>query len=100
MTRTEALAEYVGANDDQADFIRACVETAQELVSQFVGGSNVPEVVLDRAVLEVGSEMFHRRNAPNGIAQFAVEGTAIRVARDPLVGAYPLLSRYVGGGFA
>ena len=100
MTRTEALIEYVGADASQTDFVESCVDAAVGLVSQFVGSSDVPAGVLERAILEVGSEMFHRRNAPNGVAQFAVDGSAIRVARDPMVGAYPLLARYVGGGFA
>jgi hypothetical protein len=47
----------------------------------------------------VASELFHRRNAPNGIAQFAsMDGTAMRVSRDPLTSTYPLLNRYVLGG--
>lgn len=100
MTRTEALIEYVGADASQTAFVESCVDAAVGLVSQFVGSSDVPAGVLERAILEVGSEMFHRRNAPNGVAQFAVDGSAIRVARDPMVGAYPLLARYVGGGFA
>ena len=100
MTRTEALIEYVGADASQTAFVESCVDAAVALVSQFVGSSDVPAGVLERAILEVGSEMFHRRNAPNGVAQFAVDGSAIRVARDPMVGAYPLLARYVGGGFA
>jgi len=57
--------------------------------------------VLERAYLEVGSELFHRRSAPNGVMQFTtLDGSAIRVARDPMVGAYPLLKRFVGFGLA
>lgn len=63
--------------------------------------SSVPAAVLDRAYLEAGSELYHRRQAPNGIAQFATpDGNPVRVARDPLVGVYPLITPYLGGGFA
>jgi len=35
------------------------------------------------------------------VAQFTtLDGSAIRIARDPMVGAYPLLRRYVGWGIA
>ena len=79
-----------------------CEAEAEALVTAYVGTALVPSEVLGRAVLEVGSELFHRRSAPNGVAQFGtLDGAApLRVARDPMVGAYPLLARYVGGGFA
>jgi len=61
----------------------------------------VPPVVLDRAIKEVGSELFHRRQAPGGVAQFAgLDGAPIRVARDPMVSAYPILARHVGPAIA
>lgn len=57
-------------------------------------------VVLDRATREVCSDLFARRNAPNGIInqQFAgadgpISGPA-RIHRDPLTPAYPLLGKW------
>jgi hypothetical protein len=71
------------------------------MVTVFIGQTYVPANILTRATLEVGSELYHRRSAPNGIAQFSTfDGTPIRVARDPMIGAYPLLNRYVGLGVA
>ena len=96
------LSTYVGAGAADAEFVAACEAEATALVGAFVGTATVPSEVLGRASLEVGSELFHRRSAPNGVAQFGtLDGAApLRVARDPMVGAYPLLNRYVGGGFA
>lgn len=60
----------------------------------------VPAPVLDRATREVCSDLFARRNAPNGIVntQFAGPDGPVsapaRLHRDPLVPAYPLLSRW------
>lgn len=60
----------------------------------------VPAVILDRATREVCSDLFARRNAPNGIVnqQFAgPDGAAsapARLHRDPLTPAYPLLARW------
>lgn len=98
----EAYVNLPGADGEHSAFVTQCWEEAVELVECYVGSADVPATVLKRACLEVGSELFHRRQAPNGIAQFAtLDGSsAVRVARDPMVGAYPILKRFIGGGFA
>lgn len=96
----QRLSDYVNAGTADA-FVNDCAGTAETLVDGYIGEASVPADVRDRAVLEVGSELYNRRNAPNGIAQFATPDAApIRVARDPLVGAYPILRHYVGIGVA
>ena len=95
------LKAYVSAPESDAEFVGACWTEAEELILDFVGAAIVPDSVIARATLEVGSELFHRRQAPSGFSQFATpDGSAARVARDPMVGAYPLLGRYLGLGFA
>lgn len=76
------------------------LDTADALVTQFIGSVlGVPVGAIERAKLEAGSELFHRRQAPNGIAQFAAQdGAPVRVARDPMVGAYPILKPFLGAG--
>lgn len=100
--RIEQLRLYCGAPASDAMFVKECVEQAEALVTRFVGQVPVPSVIVDRAVLEVGSELFHRKQAPNGIAQFATaEGQSpIRVARDPMIAAYPILQPFTGVGIA
>ena len=96
----EKLAQYVGATPEDQEFVTECWDDAYQLVWNFVGGADVPEQILERAILETGSELFHRRNAPSGIAQFAsFDGAPIRVARDPMVGAYKILSKAMVMGF-
>jgi hypothetical protein len=96
------LKAYVGASDSDNTFVAACWTEATALVSEYLGDAEVDvnADVLKRSKIEVGSELYHRRSAPNGVAQFATldGGNAIRVARDPMVGAYPLLARYMPGG--
>lgn len=112
-----ALTAYVasGAHSvgtaDQA-FIAACADEAIALVDNLAGVtytvedptvpvSTVPPTVLNRAYLEVGSELYNRRSAPNGISQFtSADGSAIRVARDPLVAARPILAPFLPLGFS
>jgi hypothetical protein len=93
------LKDYVGASSNDDAFVEDCWNEAVELVASVVGDADVPSKVLNRAYLEAGSELYHRRSAPNGIAQFQTfDGAAIRVARDPLIGVYPILQRYLGMG--
>jgi hypothetical protein len=96
------LLTYVGASQADAEFAATCYGTAVALVDDLIGTATVPEDVKGRCYLEAGSELFHRRQAPNGITQFATpEGASpVRIARDPLTGVYPLLTRYLGLGFA
>lgn len=105
-----AVAGYVGAPDADDTFVGEVTGEAAVLVVNFIGTAGVrepdgtgqgrvPYQVASRAIVEVASELFHRRNAPNGLAQFAgLEGAPVRVARDPMLGAYPLLTPFVGGG--
>lgn len=96
----EELRDYVGASGVDNDFVEHCFDEATALVDAYVGDAVVDADALIRAVLECGSELYHRRSAPNGVAQFATldGGSAIRVARDPMVGAYPILARWMPAG--
>lgn len=98
----QALKDYVGAAHTDDAFVESCWDEAIALVAKFVGTATVNADVLFRAQIECGSELFHRRSAPNGVAQFATldGGSAVRVARDPMVGAYPILTPWVGLGVA
>lgn len=92
------LADFVGTGTSDA-YVQTCWSTAVALVDAYVGSATVPAAVLDRCYLECGSELFHRRNAPNGVAQFnEVTGTPVRIARDPMVSVYPLVAPYVISG--
>lgn len=95
----ETLISYVGASSIDHDFTQQCWIEAKAMVDAYIGSkTGIPTAIRDRAYLECGSELYHRRSAPNGVAQFSTfDGAAIRVARDPMVGVYPLLSRYIVG---
>lgn len=100
---SSALALYVGASDSDELFVSDCYAEARALVDQMIGSNvaAVPAEIRTRGILEAGSELFHRRQAPNGIAQFAaVDGSAIRVARDPMVAARAILVPFLPIGFA
>jgi hypothetical protein len=98
----QSLKDYVGSTHPDDAFVSDCWDEATALVAKFVGTATVNADVLHRAKIECGSELFHRRSAPNGVAQFATldGGSAIRVARDPMIAAYPILLPWVGLGVA
>lgn len=90
------LKAYVGSSDIDDSFVEDCYLTAKDLIATYVKSAKVPAQVLKRCYLEVGSELYHRRSAPMGVSQYATyDGAPIRIARDPLIGVYPLLNRYM-----
>lgn len=93
------LQAYIGT-DESGDFITGCLNSGKSLIENYIGEvSTVPTHIEDQAVLICASELFHRRSAPNGIAQFAsMDGSPVRVAKDPMGAVYPLLLPYVGFG--
>lgn len=92
----EDLKSYVGASDSDDTFVQSCWDQSGYLVNNFADADDVPADLMDRAYLECGSELYHRRSAPNGIAQFSsFDGSPIRIARDPMIPVYALLRRWV-----
>lgn len=115
----DRLAEYVGADPagEYVDLLGNCLAEAAALVTGHLGrlaGFTVengtwtwapddpvegpPVPILDRAHLEVSADLFMRRNAPHGIINeqngYGYGGDAIRINRDPMAPAYPLLSAW------
>jgi hypothetical protein len=86
---------YVGT--EETTFPTECLTSGLALVTRYVGTKTVPTAIKDQATLIASSELFHRRSAPNGVAQFAsMDGSPIRVAKDPMNAVYPLLMPYTG----
>ncbi len=88
---------YIGT-EETGDFIESCLDAANAHVGRYIGEvDTVPNEVHRQAIMICGSELFHRRSAPNGVAQFAsMDGNPVRIARDPMGAVYPLLQPYVG----
>jgi hypothetical protein len=95
----EELQAYIGT-EETGDFIESCLSAGNALVGNYIGEiDTVPNEVHRQAILICASELFHRRSAPNGIAQFAsMDGSPMRVAKDPMGAVYPLLLPFVNYG--
>lgn len=87
---------YVGT--EETTFPQECLDAGLALVVRYIGElDTIPVAIQDQSVLIASSELFHRRSAPNGVAQFAsFDGSPIRVAKDPMNAVYPLLMPYTG----
>lgn len=91
------LKAYVGASDTDDAFLQQCLDQADALIAAYLGATVVPVVIRDRCHLEVGAEMFNRRNSPSGSSQFvAFEGgtSPVRGPRDPMTMVYAMLGRW------
>lgn len=93
------LQAYIGT-EETGDFIESCLSAGNAMVGNYIGEvDTVPNEVHNQAILICASEIYHRRSAPNGIAQFAsMDGQPIRTAKDPMSAVYPLLLPFVGYG--
>jgi len=93
----EEFRAYVGTKEESS-FVDDCLASGIALVDRYIGSvTTVPANIEDQAVLVCASEIFHRRQAPGGITQFAdMSGSAVRVGKDPMFAAYELLRPYVG----
>lgn len=79
---------------------RQLAEQAATLIDKHVGSVQVPAVILQLACVAVARDLHAASQAPGGVFSPFADGGAVRLARDPMKAAYPLLAPYVGGGFA
>lgn len=97
------LATYVKAKPGDT-FVPECAAEAKELVARHIGAVKVPDSVVARAELEVGADLYYRRDTRNGIAGFGGSGDTppqqTRIARDPLRAAYDILAPWLGPAIA
>lgn len=103
----DQLREEVGAPPSVSDDrLAQFIALADALVTQYVGDVVVPPVVLDEATLATAAEAWHIRKAPNGVLSQQYDlgsgdssSIPVRIGRDALKAAYPLLEQWVSGKF-
>jgi hypothetical protein len=93
------LSWYVQALGEDLAFAATSQAEAEQMIGDFIGEGNpykVPALVVARAVLEVGADLYYRKASRNGVVQLdGVEPQLFRLNRDPMAAAYPLLRRYL-----
>jgi hypothetical protein len=92
------LATYIGA-DATDEAVQSALTVAVVLVEDVLieAFRPVPTIVRDRLVLEVGHEVYKRKDSVSGSSQFAdySSGQPVAGPRDPLTRVWPVLRRYV-----
>lgn len=100
-TAAGRLAKYVHAGPADEYVTEAAAEAAAMVANHTKAGNvrgEVPAHILERAKLEVGAELFHRRTSRNGVV--GLDGgpdnfAPLRIARDPMKAAYDILAPYM-----
>lgn len=98
----ELLAAHVEDDPQDVTVIRAAA-VAVEAIDNLIGTGTVPPDVRIEAILRVGSSVYYRRTARNGIVSFGESGgevTPMRVSKDDLSEARTLLRNWLGMGIA
>ena len=95
----EEFRSYIGTDEDST-FVTECLTAGHALVTKFIGTATVPVTVHDNAILMASSELFYRRQSPQGVTQFSsLDGNPIRAAKYPMNAARELLRPYPSSGF-
>lgn len=116
-----ALAGYVNMSAADNTYVASCAGEAVAFIGQKFNPAvlaidppaedlgdyidaplqRMPREAYEREVMELGADLFYRRQAQNGIVSVnAMDGTIARVSRDPWSAAEQRLSRWLGLGFA
>lgn len=96
----EQLRKHVGADASvPAEDLAQVWAEADALVTGY-GTGTAPAPIINRAILECASELWARRDAPGGIVGGFTDAPTVRLARDPMLGVYPLLVPYKGLSFS
>ena len=97
----QSLKSFIGSEDVNDDaYIVDCWNEAVLMIdlATIKAFRPIPPAIKDRLYLEVGNELFNRKNAPSGGSQFAVfdGGTQpVRGPRDPMSQVRPIIRQYV-----
>lgn len=99
----DMLADYVAADETDGDFIEHCARAARRRVTDYVADHVVPADIMIAAMLEVGANLFQRRQNSRDnaiIGEGDMTPAFYRPALDPLTPARAMLRPYLGPAIA
>jgi hypothetical protein len=114
----EALRTYVDARTGTPveDYVEDCANDAIAFITRIAPNTTDTQVVdgilqnvdlasplgdlYQREVIELGSELYYRKAARNGVVSIGLDGSPIRISNDPYKAAEGRLARFVPLGFA
>lgn len=106
-TVAQRLLPFIGlgaGQEPKTAFVHECATEAVDIIEHYTAGTRgIPESVLIRAAVEVAADLYHRRTARNGIAGFddsELGASPMRINRDPMAAARPILAPFLGPAIA
>lgn len=107
----EVFASYLGVSADYEDYdgprVERAIASSYALLDALLAGCSplrpVPGAIYEQAALEAAQAIYKRQDTTSGTDPSVVYqggGAPTRAPRDPLTLVYPLVRRYIGGGFA
>ena len=97
---TTTLAGQLDEGTEALPALTTLVDQALQMVTTHIGTATVPDVIADLAIIEVARELHTRQQAPGGILSPYADAAPVRLARDPMKAAYPILAPYLPLGLA
>jgi hypothetical protein len=97
---TDRLTKTVQAvTQEEKDAAESNIQVANQLILAEIAGRTVPDQIVDQAILEVGSDLYFRRTARNGVMNVTdTDLQPFRINRDPLAAARPILRPFIPSG--
>ena len=106
-TVAQRLQPFIGlgaGQEPKTAFVQECATEAVDIIEHYtLGTRGIPESVLIRAAIEVAADLYHRRTARNGIAGLddsELGASPMRINRDPMATARPILAPFIGPAIA
>lgn len=100
-TTVDDLADYVGAAPTEP-LLPLIHAASLSLINDHLGArgkAKCPVDIYDLATLQLGSELWIRRNSPGGVVNSWVNGQVpARLARDAMASIKPMIDKYKGLG--
>lgn len=91
----EELGRWVNNPAADPELLKLVSEAASDQITQIIGGRTVPWVPMRLACLTLASDLYERRNSPNGVRGFGVDGVAVRIGSDDTRAARGILAPFL-----
>jgi hypothetical protein len=96
----ENMADYIGASPAEPT-LPLIYDATFSMINDHLGQrgrQKIPASTYDLAVLQLGSELWIRRNSPGGVMSWANGDVPARLAADAMRSVRPMIDRYKGLG--
>lgn len=96
---TTRLVDFLETHNTDPHVATSAAEAVALVSGRWGTMPDLPEVMGMRVLLEVAADLYYRRASRNGVVSLGdSEVVAVRISRDPLSAAEPMMRPWVGWG--